>query len=97
MFLAFPALLLLPLARWRMPLVQVSFACLAVVQAMYWVFIGDGRGQFGMRYTTDYLPLVMILLISALGTRFGRFAQILTVLGFLVEIWGMVTWRANGW
>ncbi|MBM3270943.1 MAG: glycosyltransferase family 39 protein [Candidatus Sericytochromatia bacterium] len=97
MFLAFPALLLLPLARFRRPLVQVALACMLVVQAMYWVFIGDGRGQFGMRYTTDYLPMVMLLLMTALGTRFGRFAQVLTVLGFLVEIWGFATWRANGW
>jgi len=97
MLLVTPILWLLPAMDMRRPLNQVGLVCILAVQALYLVFIGDGRGQFGMRYATDYLPVVMLLIAGITAQRFGKFATFLPVTGVLVELWGFVTWRALRW
>ena len=96
-FYATPALILAALADWRKPLHQVALICALAVQGLYFLFVGDGRTQFGMRYSLDYLPVMMLLIAAGTAHRFGRLPIILTVAGILVEIWGLVTWHAMGW
>ncbi|MBI6546232.1 MAG: hypothetical protein HY692_05525 [Cyanobacteria bacterium NC_groundwater_1444_Ag_S-0.65um_54_12] len=97
MLLATPVLWLLPWANYRKPSNLAALLGISVVQIFYWLFIGDGRGQFGMRYTTDYLPMVLLLVAAITRERFGVPAMVLTIMGVLVEIWGFITWHAMGW
>ncbi len=97
MLLVTPVLWLLPFVNYRKPANLVALACALAVQALYFVFAGDGRNQFGMRYTLDYLVMVLLLVTSLTRERFGLGPRVLTVLGILVEIWGFVSWHAMGW
>ncbi|MBU6428510.1 MAG: hypothetical protein KGR26_05850 [Cyanobacteria bacterium REEB65] len=97
MLLTTPSYLLLLWANWRRPLNQVAIVACAAVQTVYWLYFTDGVVQFGMRYTVDYLPLVLLVVATSTAERFGRLAQVLTVLGVLIEIWGFATWRLMGW
>lgn len=97
MFMATPALLLLFFVNYRKPLHLVSLASILAIQAFYLAYYWNGAGQFGMRYTTDYLPLLMLLVAGLTATRFGPGAIALTLLGMVVEVWGFATWHFMGW
>lgn len=97
MVIATPALLLLPFVNYRKPVNLVALLCLGAIQVFYFAYYWGGAGQFGMRYTTDYLPLVMLLVASLTAARFGPAAILVAVLGILVEIWGFATWHFMKW
>ena len=97
MLIVTPVLFLLPWVRYRKPANLAALVGIVLVQALYFVFAGDGRNQFGMRYTLDYLVMVLLLVASLTRERFGLGPRILTAIGVLVEIWGFVGWHAMGW
>jgi hypothetical protein len=92
-----PALLLLPMARWRDRLTWVAgLTCLAML-ALYLMYYWSGYAQFGRRYTVDLLPFAMWLVASACRDRLDRWLVGLTLAGILVEIWGITWWHVHHW
>ncbi len=55
------------LRRRRVWLASVAVLCTAVPQLLYYA---NGTGQFGNRFSLDYTPLLMALLIFGVGRRF---------------------------
>ncbi len=96
MLLVFPALFLIPLADWRQRRDVLAMGAIASMVAVYLVYYWTGATQFGMRYAVDWLPLAMLLIASA-GRRNLPLVWLAAGLGFAVEAWGFVMWRALGW
>ncbi len=72
---------------------MAAWLAVACVGALYLVYFWDGFAQFGVRYTLDYTPFLIILTaIGFAGTlRFPRIP--LVVLSILINIWGIGWWR----
>lgn len=53
-------------------------------------YYNTGYWQFGHRFSMDYLPLLMILLIAGMGPRPGRLGYGLIAASIGVHIWGIL-------
>ncbi len=95
MWIATPALLLLPWSRFRNINVLASFGAILAMMGFYLCYFWDGTSQFGMRYTLDWLPFAFIMLISNHKQILQRVWVFFLILGTLVQIWGLVMWRAS--
>ncbi len=93
LFLTTPAFLFLFKALKRDRLTIATWWAAASVGVLYLVYFWDGFAQFGVRYTLDYTPFLMILTaIGFAGTlKFPRIPLI--VLSMLINLWGVGWWR----
>jgi len=83
LFLASPALsyALVALWRsWRLPLVRDAAAGIGACLIPLLLYFNTGFGQFGHRFSMDYLPQLMLLVVIGMGPRPGRLASGLVAL-----------------
>jgi hypothetical protein len=97
LFLSLPALVLAVRADWRDRQVRLAALAIASIMAMYLVYYWSGFAQFGRRYTVDFLPFAMLLILNGTRQRLGPVVIISTLLGALVELWGLFWWGMKGW
>ena len=60
---------------------------------LYLVYFWDGFAQFGVRYTLDYTPFLMLLIAKAFGSGLNRPKISLVCLSILINIWGILWWQ----
>ncbi len=53
-------------------------------------YFNTGYWQFGHRFSMDYLPMLMILVLAGMGPRPGRVAWSLAALSVGIHTWGLV-------
>ena len=93
LFFASPALAyaLVALWRsWRLPLVQYAAAGIGACLIPLLLYFNTGFGQFGHRFSMDYLPLLMLLVVIGMGPRPGRWASALIALS--IGIHALAIW-----
>ncbi len=54
------------------------------------MYFNTGYWQFGHRFSMDYLPMLMILVVAGMGPRPGRLAWGLSGLSMGIHAWGML-------
>jgi hypothetical protein len=91
-----PFLFLLARGPWRSWQFRFALLGIVVTQAFYLSFIGTGAAQFGMRYTTDWMPLAFAALALASGETFGRWHRAALGFGIFIQVWGITAWRLTG-
>lgn len=88
-FVASPALLMIFAARRPRGLVRAAWignvACVSALLMYY----NTGYVQFGHRFGMDYLPLMLLLLASAVGARVRIGSAVLMALSVLIQLWGV--------
>jgi hypothetical protein len=93
LFLTTPAFLFIFRALKFNALTAAAWLPVAVIGSLYLLFYGDGYSQFGVRYSLDYTPFLMILTAIGCG-RTMKFPSIpLIVLSILVNLWGVAWWK----
>ncbi|HEY9856417.1 MAG TPA: hypothetical protein V6D05_11810 [Stenomitos sp.] len=96
-FLTTPALFLAFYANFRERVTALALVAAVLVQAVYLVYFGTGWVQFGCRYALDYFPFAMLLIASGTEKRLSPALVTVTLLGALVEVWGLFWWGLKGW
>ncbi|MNL69537.1 hypothetical protein D3C87_1944090 [compost metagenome] len=71
-------------------------SCLGIL-AMYLVYYWSGYAQFGRRYSVDFLPFCMLLIASGTKGRVTPLLVAVTLVGALVQLWGLFWWGLKGW
>ncbi|MGA2410847.1 MAG: hypothetical protein ABSG46_10735 [Candidatus Binataceae bacterium] len=97
MFITTPAIYLALCANYRERINQLALAACASIQALYLIYYWTGFAQFGCRYSTDYLPFLMLLAASGAKNAPRGLLITLTLIGVLIEAWGIGWWDYNGW
>ncbi|MEB3298447.1 MAG: hypothetical protein VKO21_03065 [Candidatus Sericytochromatia bacterium] len=95
-FITMPFLVLLVHGPWRSWKFRIAIIGVLVTQAFYLSFIGTGAAQFGMRYATDWMPLVFAALALRPMIHFDRWHQAVLGFGMFIQIWGITAWRLTG-
>jgi len=93
LFIASPALLCCIVTvhrRWKMP--EVRDACLGIAAALVplLMYFNTGYWQFGHRFSLDYLPLLLVLLIAGRREKFHLAVYILIGISLCVQAWGVI-------
>ncbi len=52
-------------------------------------YFNTGFWQFGHRFSLDYLPALLLLMMAGLGPRFSRTAYILLSMSIAIQVWGI--------
>jgi hypothetical protein len=96
LFLTTPAFFLTLRAVPRDLLTLATWMPVAAIGSLYLLYFWDGFAQFGMRYTLDFTPFLIML--TALACRVGMKtpAKVLIVLSIVVQLWGVAWWRFGG-
>jgi len=91
-----PAFLYLARA-WRRDDVTIgSWLAAAAIGTLYLLYFWQGYAQFGMRYTLDFTPFLILLVgVGCRGTM-STALRVLIVLSVLVNAWGVAWWRWGG-
>jgi hypothetical protein len=93
LFAATPALLYVFLAfwrRWECPCVRDAAVGLAACLIPLLLYFNTGFVQFGHRFSMDYLPLLMILVVAGMGRRPGKRAYALMTASIVIQIAGVL-------
>ncbi|HEY3450061.1 MAG TPA: hypothetical protein VGK67_27155 [Myxococcales bacterium] len=72
----------------------LTVACTAIPGFFYQ---NDGYMQFGFRFSLDYTPFLMLLLVVGGWSLRSRLFAVLAVLGVVVNTWGAVAFRGYSW
>ena len=93
LFVTTPAFLLTARA---LPVSRLSIAAwlaVAAVGSVYLLYFWRGFAQFGMRYTLDFTPFIIIL--AAIGCQsFVKLpTRIFVVVSIMIQLWGIAWWR----
>jgi hypothetical protein len=97
LFISYPTIFVGMFADWRQRVNQLALLTIVMIMSVYMFYYWSGWTQFGRRYFLDALPFLMVLVASGarrVGTDSLRRA---TILGILVEVWGLWWWTAKGW
>lgn len=89
LLLTTPALIFLLRARKRSPLVVGAWLAVALLVISLWLYYNTGWGQFGYRFSLDFMTPVLVLLAVSAGPRLGRFMRLAILAGVLVNLWGV--------
>ncbi len=73
-----------------------GLAVLAILlPTLFW--FSTGWVQFGYRYSLDFFPFLLILIISGMGNKIGKGAIAIVALSVAVNLWGTL-WSVHlGW
>lgn len=97
LFITMPAYFLAFYAKFRERMVALALATVVILQGVYLLYFFSGWVQFGCRYALDYFPFAMLLVASGTEKRLGPALVTVTLLGALVEVWGIFWWGLKGW
>lgn len=76
------------------------FAWVSIFLIAFVIFIHGGTGftQFGYRYAVDFYPLVLLLIVNALGSKNPAWHHwLLLGVSILVNLWGVLWINKFGW
>ena len=93
LFIASPALLyaFVGLRRgWSVPAVRHAAGAIACCLLPLLLYFNTGFWQFGHRFSMDYLPLLMLLVLAGVGTRPSRLAYSLIAISIWVNAAGVI-------
>jgi hypothetical protein len=96
LLLTTPAVLYAFRAR-RGPLTLAAWAVVLLLMLPSLFFFFTGWTQFGWRYSLDFFPFLLLLIVLGFRERVSGLAWTLIGAGVLVNLWGVVTWRLMGW
>ena len=95
-FLGMPALLLVFWTDFRDRKHLLAFVTIGMIMTVYLFYYWSGWAQFGRRYFLDALPFAMFLVADGVRVWGTRTLISATLLGIVVELWGMTWWWAHG-
>lgn len=93
LFMASPALLYAFVAlrrEWKQTCVREAVVSIAVCLVPLLLYFNTGYWQFGHRFSMDYLPMLMVLVVAGVGSRPNRVAYGLIALSIGVQAWAVV-------
>lgn len=93
LLLTTPALLYLARARQRSWLVLSAWIAVALLLIPLLLYYNTGWGQFGYRFSLDFMTPVMVLLALAARTRVSGSLRVLILLGVAVNLYGVLWWH----
>lgn len=89
-FWAAVAVAVLLAVRARDRLVLACWAAIVPIAFADWLFAATGWAQFGYRYSLDFLPFLLLLVIIAVGPRVRAHHLALIGLAVAVNLWGVL-------
>lgn len=93
LFLTTPAFLGVFRAAPRTPVAIASWLAIAGMGGSYLLYFWGGYAQFGVRYTLDFTPFLIILSAVGFSAGWRSLMRPLVVLSVLVNLWGVAWWR----
>ena len=93
LFIASPALLYCIVGgwrQWRLPVVRHAVIAIGLCLVPLLLYFNTGYWQFGHRFSMDYLPMLLVLVVAGMGTRPGRAAFVLIGVSVVVQAWGVL-------
>jgi hypothetical protein len=81
-----PILLMVFLAPWKDRMVKCLWAGIIVIAIPIFTYYGIGFVQFGYRYALDFYPLLLVLLILAIGNKLDMKKKALILIGVAVNV-----------
>lgn len=73
-----------------------AFTCLGII-GLYLAYYWSGYAQFGRRYSVDWMPFALWLLAARYRHRADVWLVGATLLGLIVELWGISWWQIHRW
>ncbi len=89
LLLTTPALIYLLWVRKRSPLVIGAWAAVVLLVIILLLYYNTGWGQFGYRFSLDFMTPVLVLLAVSAGPRMDRSMRLLILAGVLINLWGV--------
>ena len=86
--------------RWREAAVRDALIAVAACLLPLLLYFNTGYAQFGHRFSMDYLPLLMVLVVAGMGARPSRLAYAAIAVSILIQTWGVFLvplTRLPGW
>jgi hypothetical protein len=93
LFIATPALIYCFVGawrQWRRPIVRHAAFAIGLCLVPLLLYFNTGYWQFGHRFSMDYLPMLLVLVVSGMGPRPGRAALALIGVSVAVQAWGVL-------
>lgn len=75
---------------WSNVVVRHAAAACAVCLVPLLLYFNTGYWQFGHRFSMDYLPMLMVLVLAGMGSRPSRLAWVLAGLSVAIQAWGVL-------
>ncbi|MBI2330086.1 hypothetical protein HYU94_01735 [Candidatus Daviesbacteria bacterium] len=85
-----PAFLLIAFARYKTKIIFASAVTAIAIAIPSLMHGGNGFTQFGYRHTLDYLPFLLILVISGMRENLKWWIKALIILSIVVNLWGVI-------
>ncbi|MGC4123106.1 MAG: hypothetical protein QM765_52770 [Myxococcales bacterium] len=92
-----PLLLLLLWPKEKPRLHKALWLTVAVTAIPGFFYQNDGYMQFGFRFSLDYTPFLVLLLVLGGWSLRSRLFAVLALLGVVVNTWGAVAFRGYSW
>jgi hypothetical protein len=92
MLITTPALIYLVRAWRRTPLVVSAWLSIGLLMIPLLLYYNTGWGQFGYRFSMDFIVPVMVLLAVAAGDRVSWLMRLLIIVGVVVNGYGVAWW-----
>jgi hypothetical protein len=77
-------------ASWRDRWVRLGWLTIASSLAITLTYASPGWIQFGARYTLDFMPFLLLLIVRSLPHAPPRVFKVLVVISVMIECWGIV-------
>jgi len=92
-----PVVLYVLRAKFSETLNLLAGVAIAVILVPTILWFSTGWVQFGYRYSLDFLPFLLILISSGMGSQLNKLKIVLVVLSVAVNLWGVCWSVALGW
>lgn len=76
--------------HWGLPVIRHAVVGIALCLVPLILYFNTGFWQFGQRFSMDYLPLLMLLVVAGVGPRPGRLAYALICASIVINTVGVI-------
>ncbi len=81
---------------YRRTVLVAALSCLFIL-GLYLCYYWSGFAQFGRRYSVDWMPFALWILAARYRQRIDIWLVGATLLGVIIEVWGLWWWHSHAW